>query len=119
MLKTLAAVIALVLCTPSLAGAEKEELRLVTLATGEVLGPAVAKMTLKEVCDRVGMQCDLYSRQRLVELLASEGVSIFREKYRGTAVQNAQLRLNVIANRALFEGGKLSQERAKRWRVVD
>jgi hypothetical protein len=90
------------------------------------------RMSLKEICQVIGISFNYNDRYKLIILpLCEDGVKIFDGKlksineeptcycYIGNVLQNAKLKRNLIKNRHLFKDGKLIKNAAKFWVVIE
>lgn len=94
--------------------------------------------SIQDACKTVGMDCGYNSRHNLIDTVYKASGQVLFDKqsnpytkdlkdniltelpryYIGTAEQNAKLARNILANRGLFQNGKLSPTTAKKWKTV-
>ena len=98
------------------------------------------RMTLKQVCQFIGIPSSYKARYNLIILpLCRKGVKLFDGKlnkyyskkaflidssyscywYSGQTKQNYKLKRNLIYNRCLFRNGHLIKDAAKKWKIVE
>ncbi len=108
--------------------------------TGLIYSDAeLMKMDISDFCKAVGISTDYNKRYEAIILpLCDAGKMLFFDKesslaldtmkiegrprncyvYSGTGLQNEILKRNILANRQLIVKGRLSLERARKWKVI-
>ncbi len=86
------------------------------------------KKGLRKVMNTLGINSSYDNQRRIVDKLLDVGIVLFNGRlnpytdenypdgqYIGTPAQQRKLKRQIIKNRHLFKGGKLSREDARRW----